>query len=417
MSKYVIRPNGPLKGRVKIDGAKNAALPILAATLMTSGEFTLEYVPNISDIHVMTQILNSIGVETEHHEDKVSLLVPEQTKTEIPYCLAKNIRASNLFLGALLVRNKKVSVPLPGGCNIGSRPMDLHLKGFQAMGAEVSLSQGSVVVERGNLVGAKIYLDFPSVGATENIMMAACAAEGQTVIENAAKEPEIVDLANFLNAMGAKVIGAGTDLIKIKGFAEFNPVNYAVIPDRIEAGTFMIAAAITRGEVILENVISTHLQPLIAKLTEMGVEIIEEEGSLKVIGKDSVMSTIVKTLPYPGFPTDLQSPMMALLSLAGGTSTIVENVFENRLSLADELKRMGASITIEGHTAIIEGVSGLKGAAVRALDLRAGAALILAGLIAEGKTEILEANHIERGYYGIDEKLNKLGAIVEKLKE
>ena len=416
MSKYVIRPNGPLKGKVKIDGAKNAALPILAATLMTSGEITLEYVPNISDIHVMTQILNSIGVETEQHEDKVSLLVPEQTKTEIPYALAKNIRASNLFLGALLVRNKKVAVPLPGGCNIGSRPMDLHLKGFQAMGAEVSLNQGAVIVERGKLVGAKIYLDFPSVGATENIMMAACAAEGQTVIENAAKEPEIVDLANFLNAMGAKVRGAGTDLIKIKGFAEFNPVNYAVIPDRIEAGTFMIAAAITRGEVILENVISTHLQPLIAKLTEMGVEIIEEEGSLKVIGKKNVMPASVKTLPYPGFPTDLQSPMMALLSLAAGTSTIVENVFENRLSLADELTRMGASIKIEGHTAIIEGVSGLKGAAVRALDLRAGAALMVAGLIAEGQTEILEANHIERGYYGIDEKLNKLGAIVEKLK-
>jgi len=338
------------------------------------------------------------------------LNVPEYPETGVPYSLAKTIRASNLLLGALLARCRRASVPMPGGCDIGARPIDLHLKGFQALGAEVTLRQGSVVVEARRLKGAKIYLDFPSVGATENIMMAACLAEGKTTIENAAKEPEIVDLANFLNARGAKVRGAGTDVIRITGVGQLQPASYSVIPDRIEAGTFMVAAAITGGEIKLDNIISTHLQPLIAKLKEVGVEITDDDGLLTVRGNRYILPADIKTLPYPGFPTDLQSPMMALLSLAEGTSVIVENIFENRFSLAGELKRMGAVIKVEGHTAVIQGVSGFTGAKVKALDLRAGAALVLAGLVAKGKTEVCQARVIERGYQRLDEKLRRLGA-------
>ncbi|MBO8168590.1 MAG: UDP-N-acetylglucosamine 1-carboxyvinyltransferase [Thermoanaerobacteraceae bacterium] len=415
MSRYIIRANGPLEGKINIGGAKNAALPILAATLMTSGEITLENIPDIKDVQVMLGILEHLGVSVERQEETVHLVIPENTGTEVPYGLAKNIRASNLLLGALLARRQRASVPLPGGCNIGSRPMDLHIKGFQVLGAEVTLEHGYVNARGQRLTGNKIYLDFPSVGATENIMMAACFAHGQTIIENAAKEPEIVDLANFLNAMGAKVRGAGTDVVKIRGVQELRPVNYAIIPDRIEAGTFMIAAAITRGRVTLENVISTHLQPLIAKLTEMGVEIREENGSLTVCGTECILPADIKTLPYPGFPTDLQSPMMALLSLAEGTSIIVENVFEYRLTLAEELRRMGAEIKVEGQTAFVQGVESLKGAKVRALDLRAGAALVLAGLAATGTTEVFEAELIERGYQRLDEKLRYLGADIEKV--
>lgn len=414
MSRYIIRANGPLEGKINIGGAKNAALPILAATLMTSGEITLENIPDIRDVQVMLGILEHLGVSVERQKETVHLVIPENTGTEVPYGLAKNIRASNLLLGALLARRQRASVPLPGGCNIGSRPMDLHIKGFQVLGAEVTLEHGYVDARGQGLTGNKIYLDFPSVGATENIMMAACFAHGQTIIENAAKEPEIVDLANFLNAMGAKVRGAGTDVVKIRGVQELRPVNYAIIPDRIEAGTFMIAAAITRGRVTLENVISTHLQPLIAKLTEMGVEIREENGSLTVCGTECILPADIKTLPYPGFPTDLQSPMMALLSLAEGTSIIVENVFEYRLTLAEELRRMGAEIKVEGQTAFVQGVESLKGAKVRALDLRAGAALVLAGLAATGTTEVFEAELIERGYQRLDEKLRYLGADIEK---
>ncbi|WP_366923602.1 UDP-N-acetylglucosamine 1-carboxyvinyltransferase [Metallumcola ferriviriculae] len=416
MSKFIVRPNGPLKGKVNISGAKNAALAILPAALMAPGRATLENVPDIEDTQVMVEILKSLGVDINRTGDTLHLDIPDKPETTVPYPLAKTIRASNLLLGALLARCGRAAVPMPGGCDIGARPIDLHLKGFQAMGAEVTLSQGAVVVEAKQLYGAKVYLDFPSVGATENIMMAACFAEGKTTIENAAKEPEIVDLANFLNALGAKVRGAGTDIIRITGMGPLKPVNYSVIPDRIEAGTFMVAAAITCGEIQLTNVISTHLQPLIAKLKEVGVNITDNNGLLTVRGSKYLMPADIKTLPYPGFPTDLQSPMMALLTMAEGTSIIVENIFENRLGLASELKRLGASIKIEGHTAIIQGVSHLTGAKVRALDLRAGAALVLSGLVASGETEVCHAKVIERGYQRLDEKLRSLGADVELVK-
>lgn len=413
MSRFIIRPNGPLKGKVDISGAKNAALAILPAALMAPGQISLENVPDIEDTQVMEEILRQLGVGIVRVGDMLHLDIPQHPETSVPYPLAKIIRASNLLLGALLARCGHASVPMPGGCDIGSRPIDLHLKGFQAMGAEVTLRQGAVVIEAEQLNGAKIYLDFPSVGATENIMMAACFARGKTIIENAAKEPEIVDLANFLNALGAKVRGAGTDVVRITGVEEMRPVNYSVIPDRIEAGTFMVAAAITGGEIQLDNIISTHIQPLIAKLKEMGVDITDENGMLIVRGNDYIMPADIKTLPYPGFPTDLQSPMMSLLALAEGTSVIVENIFENRFGLAAELKRLGASIKIEGHTAIIQGVDKFTGAKVKALDLRAGAALVLAGLVAKGHTEVCHAEVIERGYQNLDEKLRRLGADVE----
>lgn len=408
----VIEGGHRLQGQVTISGAKNAGLVLMAASIMADGETILDNVPVINDVEVMVCILNDIGVKTEWREDGSLSICPPQggVQTHTSYELAKLLRASNLFLGAMLGRQGEATISLPGGCDIGTRPMDLHIKGLQALGAELELEHGYIYGRVKKAHGARIYLDFPSVGATENIMMMATKTPGQSIIENAAKEPEIVDLANFLNFMGAKVRGAGTDIIRIEGVDELKPGRYAIIPDRIEAGTYMIAAAISRGEVLVQNVIPTHLHPVIAKLQEAGATVRETDQGILVQAGKQILPIDIKTLPYPGFPTDMQSQMMALLALADGSSMIVENVFENRFQIVDELKRMGARIKVEGHTAVIEGVDSLMGARVKATDLRAGAALILGGLAAAGETTIDNAGYIFRGYENVKEKLNALGA-------
>jgi len=408
-----VRGEIPLYGKVRISGAKNAALVVLAATLLAEGESLIENVPRIQDVEILLALLRGIGAEVEWREENtVAVQVPDGIRTSVPYDLCAQLRASNLLLGSIIGRKGEAEISLPGGCAIGSRPMDLHLKGLQNLGYETVLEHGFI---RGKAVaprGGRIYLDFPSVGATENIMMTASLTPGTTIIENAAKEPEIVDLANFLNAMGGRVRGTGTDIIKIEGVPRLRGIRYAVIPDRIEAGTFMAAAAITRGEVILENVIPTHLQPVTAKLREAGVKIEEVEDTIHVRTPADLHPVDIKTMPYPGFPTDMQSQMMALLCLAAGTSIIVENVFENRLQVADELSRMGARLKVEGRMAIVEGVHRLCGTCLRATDLRAGAALLVAGLGAEGESEVTHATHIYRGYENIIQKLADLGAQV-----
>ncbi|CFX00351.1 UDP-N-acetylglucosamine 1-carboxyvinyltransferase [Syntrophomonas zehnderi OL-4] len=411
----VIEGGQPLYGNVHISGAKNAGLVLIAASIMAEGETILDNVPRICDVEVMVQILNEMGVKAFWNEDDSLSIIPPATtvKTQTPYELAKKLRASNLFLGALLGRQGEAIVSLPGGCDIGSRPMDLHLKGAQALGADIDIEHGYIYARALQMHGSRVYLDFPSVGATENIMMMAVKTPGLSIIENAAKEPEIVDLANFLNSMGGKIRGAGTDLIKIEGVPVLNACRYTIIPDRIEAGTYMIAAAITGGEVLVENVIPTHLHPIVAKLQETGATVQETEQGLLVKGGQRILPADIKTLPYPGFPTDMQSQMMALLSLAEGTSVIVENVFENRFQIVDELKRMGAKIKLEGHSAIVEGTPSLYGARVKATDLRAGAALVLSALAARGETTIEEAIHIFRGYEDIETKLKSLGAKIK----
>ena len=408
----VIEGGHRLQGQVTISGAKNAGLVLMAASIMADGETILDNVPVINDVEVMVCILNDIGVKTEWREDGSLSICPPQggVQNHTSYELAKLLRASNLFLGAMLGRQGEATISLPGGCDIGTRPMDLHIKGLQALGAELELEHGYIYGRVKKANGARVYLDFPSVGATENIMMMAAKTPGQSIIENAAKEPEIVDLANFLNFMGAKVRGAGTDIIRIEGVEELKPGRYAIIPDRIEAGTYMIAAAISRGEILVQNVIPTHLHPVIAKLQEAGATVRETDQGILVQAGKQILPIDIKTLPYPGFPTDMQSQMMALLALADGSSMIVENVFENRFQIVDELKRMGARIKVEGHTAVIEGVDSLLGARVKATDLRAGAALILGGLAAEGETTIDNAGYIFRGYENVREKLNALGA-------
>lgn len=411
--KIMINGGAPLKGRVKISGAKNAALALICAAMMADGEIVLENVPDINDVRVMMEIMTALGAGASWQDrETVRIIPPDRLLASPPYCLVKQLRASNLLLGPLLARFGRAEVALPGGCNIGVRPMDLHFKGLAGLGAGIEIERGSVKAStRGKLVGARVYLDFPSVGATENIMMAACLASGQTIIENVAKEPEIVDLANFLNCMGAKVRGAGTDIIRIQGVDALSGcLRYPVIPDRIEAGTFMVATAATRGDVTLDNVIITHLEPLNAKLRESNVEVVEGEDSLRIKAVNAIRPIDIKTMPYPGFPTDLQSQMMALLSTVPGTSLIVENIFENRFQIADELKRMGANIKVEGRLAVIEGVTGLHGTQVKATDLRAGAALVVAALMAEGKTEIYNPGYIYRGYHDLEDKLKSLGA-------
>ncbi|MFA4884273.1 MAG: UDP-N-acetylglucosamine 1-carboxyvinyltransferase [Desulfotomaculaceae bacterium] len=417
MGKIIITGGSPLRGRVKISGAKNASLALLCATILASNEVVLENVPDISDVRVMLQIIKSLGAQiTWESLETLRIVPPGKINTGAPFHLVKKLRASNLLLGPMLARFGQAKVALPGGCNIGIRPMDLHFKGLTGLGAELSLEHGCVcgsVTER--LKGARVYLDFPSVGATENIMMAACLAKGQTLIENAAKEPEIVDLANFLNTMGAKVRGAGTDVIKVEGVASLKGgVRYPVIPDRIEAGTFMVAAAATGGDVTLDNIIPAHVQPLSAKLREANVDVIEGEDSLRVSAGRPLRPIDIKTMPYPGFPTDMQSQLAAMLAVVPGTSVLVENIFENRFMVADELKRMGARIKVEGRIAVIEGVTCLEGAQVKATDLRAGAALIVAGLIATGETEICNATFIDRGYHNLEEKLRNLGASIRR---
>lgn len=408
----VVEGGAPLSGRISVSGAKNAALVLIAASMMAEGETFLENVPHIKDVEVMIQILNELGVKSSWCADGSLSIIStgEFINVTTPYELTKQVRASNLFLGALLGRQAEAAVSMPGGCDIGSRPMDLHLKGAEALGVKIRLEHGNIYAEGRNMQGARVYLDFPSVGATENIIMMACKTPGLSIIENAAKEPEIIDLSNFLNSMGADIRGAGTDLIKIKGVERLHAGRYSIIPDRIEAGTYMLAAAASRGEVLVENVIPTHLHPVIAKLQETGCTVEEQGSALYVKAADVLTAVDVKTLPYPGFPTDMQSQIMALLLKARGNSVIVENVFEKRFQIVDELKRMGARIKIEGRTAIVEGLDRIYGAKVKATDLRAGAGLIIAALSAEGTTVIDNAVYIFRGYERVAEKFRFLGA-------
>ncbi|MDQ7789911.1 MAG: UDP-N-acetylglucosamine 1-carboxyvinyltransferase [Clostridia bacterium] len=416
MERIVVRGGKPLQGRIKVCGAKNATLAILSAVIMTDGEVILDNVPDISDVRVMVEIIEALGAQsTWLAEDTLSIKCSPKMGYEAPYQLVKKLRASNLLLGPLLARFGAARVALPGGCNIGSRPMDLHFKGLIGLGAELRMDRGYVSGRACRLQGSKIYLDFPSVGATENIMMAAALAEGQTVVENVAKEPEVVDLANFLNAMGAKIRGAGTDVIKIEGVRRFrDQVRYSIIPDRIEAGTFMVAAAATGGDIVVENVIPPHFEPLNAKLREANVLVEERDDSIRVSAAEPLYPINIKTMPYPGFATDMQSQLMSLLSMVPGTSVIVENIFENRFQVAQELRRMGARIKVEGRVAIIEGVARLQGTQVRATDLRAGAALIIAGLIAEGRTEIQNVHFIDRGYWNLENRIRSLGADIRR---
>lgn len=411
MSKIVVEKSPPLKGTVRVSGAKNSALPILAASLLGTEDIVLEDVPSLRDVDVICEVLASLGSEVERYENgKIKINSANLNKHETPYELMSKMRASFLVMGPLLTRLGKAKTSLPGGCAIGTRPIDLHLKGFKALGAETDVDHGNIEAYADKLIGDRIYLDFPSVGATENIMMAAVLAEGETIIDNAAMEPEIVDLANFLSKLGADIKGAGTSSIRINGVERLGGAIHSVIPDRIEAGTYMVASAITGGDIIIENVITSHIKPVIAKLRETGCEIWENGDKLRVIGVDSRNVVDVKTLPYPGFPTDMQAQFMSLMSVSKGTSVVIETVFENRFMHVDELKRMGADIKIDGRSSIIQGVDSLTGAPVKATDLRAGAALILAGLIAEGQTTIDHVYHIDRGYDGIEKKLTKLGA-------
>ncbi|MCL2528318.1 MAG: UDP-N-acetylglucosamine 1-carboxyvinyltransferase [Defluviitaleaceae bacterium] len=418
--KFIIHPSNPLRGKTEIGGAKNAVLPVLAGCLLTGQACHITNVPNLSDVESMAELVESLGGHTSWNKASGALSVDtaQLNKYDAAYELVGKLRASFLIIGPLLARLGRARVPLPGGCAIGTRPVDLHLKGLAAMGAEIEHAHGYVEAVAKKLIGAKIYLDFPSVGATENIMMAAALAEGQTIIENAAVEPEIVDLANFLNTAGAEVRGAGTDTIKINGTKNMKGTHHSIIPDRIEAGTFMVAAALTQGDVLLKNVMADHVKPVTAKLREVNVEVSETDEGIHVkAGQSPLVAADIKTLPYPGFPTDMQAQFMSLMTKAKGTSVITETVFENRFMQVGELKRMGAVIKIESRSAIIEGVDKLTGAQVAATDLRAGAALVLAALVADETTEISGISHIDRGYYGLDERLNKLGARIERARD
>ncbi|WP_010278974.1 UDP-N-acetylglucosamine 1-carboxyvinyltransferase [Paenibacillus senegalensis] len=416
MSKIIVRGGNQLSGKVKIHGAKNAVLPVIAASLLaSSGVSKIKDAPPLDDVKTIYQLLQQLGVQMNYEDECIHVDASSFSGYEAPYDLVRKMRASFLVLGPLLSRLGQAKIPLPGGCAIGTRPIDQHLKGFEMMGADIDLGQGFIEARvNGRLKGAKIYLDVASVGATENIMMAATLAEGTTYIENAAMEPEIVDLANYLNAMGAKIRGAGTGAIRIDGVEALHGVNHTVIPDRIEAGTYMIAAAITGGTLFVEGAISDHLKPLISKMREMGVIIEEEESGIRVSAPHALRAVDLKTLPYPGFPTDMQSQMMALLLKSEGTSIVTETVFENRYMHVEEFIRMNAQIKVEGRTAVVQGNARLRGAKVAATDLRAGAALILAGLCAQGETEITGLHHIDRGYVGIVEKLQALGAEIER---
>jgi UDP-N-acetylglucosamine 1-carboxyvinyltransferase len=411
MEKIFVRGGNTLKGTVKLDGAKNATLPILAASLLTSGPNLFEDVPPLEDVNTICQLLEQLGVNVSWlGSGRLQIDAAHLNTCETPYELVRKMRASFLVMGPLLARSGRARVSLPGGCNIGTRPIDLHLKGFIALGAEVVMGHGYIEAKATRLTGSRIYLDFPSVGATENIMMAASLAQGTTIIENAAAEPEIVDLANYLNSAGANVRGAGTSLIRITGVEAMTGTNHTVIPDRIEAGTYIAAVAAAGGQVHLSNVVIDHLKPVIAKFEEVGVTILEHEDGLLVISNKSLSATDIKTLPYPGFPTDMQAQMTAVLTTARGISLVTETIFENRFMHVDELKRMNAKVKIDGRSAVIQGVEGLTGAQVNASDLRAGAALVVAGLVADGVTEVGNIHHIDRGYHDLVGKLKALGA-------
>ena len=416
MEQYIIKGGEPLVGEVTISGAKNAALGILAAAIMANDTVTIENLPNVRDINVLLQAIEGIGGRVERvNSHTVNINGSNIGSVSIDYEYIRKIRASYYLLGALLGKYKKAQVALPGGCNIGSRPIDQHIKGFEALGATVTIEHGMIDASANELVGKHIYLDVVSVGATINIMLAASLAKGKTTIENAAKEPHIVDVANFLNSMGADIKGAGTDVIKITGVEELKGSEYSIIPDQIEAGTFMCAAAATKGDVLVKNVIPKHLEAITAKLVEIGVEVEEFDDSVRVRGNKRLGSTHIKTLPYPGFPTDMQPQMASLLSISEGTSIVTESIFENRFKYVDELSRMGVAIKVEGNTAIIDGVPGLTGTILSAPDLRAGAALVIAGMVAEGFTIVDQIEYIERGYEDFEKKLRSLGAKIEKV--
>ena len=416
MEQYAIKGGNPLVGEVEIGGAKNAALAILAAAIMTDETVLIENIPDVRDTNVLMQAMESIGViinRVDRHTVKINASQIHDLVIEDDYI--KKIRASYYLLGALLGKYKKAEVALPGGCNIGLRPIDQHIKGFRALGANVRIEHGLIITETEKLVGNHIYMDVVSVGATMNVMMASVMAEGQTVIENAAKEPHVVDLANFLNSMGANIKGAGTDVIRIRGVAKLHGTEYVIIPDQIEAGTFMFAAAVTKGDVTVKNVIPKHLESISAKLLELGCEVEESDDAVRVVASKPLGHTHVKTLPYPGFPTDMQPQITVTLGLSAGTSIVTESIFENRFKYVDELTRMGANIKVEGNTAIIDGVKQYTGASIAAPDLRAGAALVIAGLAAEGITTVDDIKYIERGYEDFHLKLQALGAQIEIL--
>lgn len=416
MSKLVIEGGVKLNGEVKINGFKNAALPIITASLLAAEKSVIENIPLIEDVYILKSIIESMGAKVELNEDGVMTIDPTNLESKnIPYELAKQLRASYYLAGIALGRFREGNVSYPGGCDIGSRPIDLHIKGFEALGADVKIDHGVIKCKADKLVGTKIYLDFASVGATINIMLAAVLAEGNTIIENAAKEPHVVDTANFLNSMGANIRGAGTDVIRICGVEKLHGCTYSIIPDMIEAGTFMIAAVATRGDVLVNNVIPKHLEAVIAKLREMGADVTELDNSVRVSADGELKTVNIKTLTYPGFATDLQQPMAVLLSTVKGTSIVTETVFEARFKYVDELKRMGANIKVDGKTAVIKGIDNLSGAKISATDLRAGAAFIIAGLIAEGVTEVDNIRHIDRGYQKIENKMREIGAKITRM--
>lgn len=417
LEKFVIDGGVPLIGEVRISGAKNAAVAVIPAAIMADGICVINNLPRIKDVQNWANILKSMGIHVEFEENEMRIDGRTARPVEPPIELVQQMRASYYLVGAMLGRFKKAVVGMPGGCSIGVRPIDQHIKGFEALGAKINIEHGVIMAEAERLVGTNIFLDVVSVGATINIMLAASMAEGVTMIENAAKEPHVVDVANFLNAMGADIKGAGTDNIRIRGVKKLSGCYHTIIPDQIEAGTFMIAAAATGGDITITNVIPTHLDSIIAKLEETGTLIIPSEDSIRVIGKRPLKSTDIRTQPYPGFPTDLQQPMAVLLSVVDGTSMITENVWDNRFKYIDELKKMGLKAKVEGRSAIIEGVKNLTGAKVSATDLRAGAAMVLAGLVAHGRTEVIDIEHIDRGYEFLEEKLKNLGAKIKRVKE
>lgn len=419
MEQYVIKGGRPLEGEVTIAGAKNAALGILAAAVMTDQEVTIENVPNVRDTRVLLQAIQGIGATVNYVDEHTVRISGGTINPNSDLCVddefIRKIRASYYLLGALLGKYKHSQVALPGGCDIGARPIDLHIKGFEALGAKVDISNGMISVNADELVGSHIYMDVISVGATINVMMAAVMAEGKTTIENAAKEPHIVDVANLLNSMGANIKGAGTDVIRIRGVKSLHGTTYSIIPDQIEAGTFMVAAAATRGNVLIKNVIPKHLEAITSKLTDIGAHVTEYDDSVRVMCDKRLKATNIKTLPYPGFPTDMQPQMAVTLALSNGTSIVTESIFENRFKYVAELSRMGAHIRVEGNTAILDGVETFSGANVAAPDLRAGAALVIAALVADDFSVVSDIKYIQRGYEKFDEKLRGLGALIEKV--
>ena len=418
MEEIIVQGGNQLKGTVKIEGAKNAVLPILAASLLAEdGVTTLRNVPILSDVFTMNQVIRHLNVDVDFDKEnnQVTIDASRQLEIEAPYEYVSKMRASIVVMGPLLARNGHAKVAMPGGCAIGKRPIDLHLKGFQALGATIIQKDGYIEAIADQLKGSHIYLDFPSVGATQNIMMAAVKAKGITTIDNVAREPEIVDLANIFNKMGAKIYGAGTETMRIEGVDSLHAVNHSIVQDRIEAGTFMVAAAMTQGNVLIQDAISEHNRPLLSKLKEMGTQIIEEENGIRIIGPEALKPTDIKTMPHPGFPTDMQAQMTAIQAVAKGNSIVTETVFENRFQHLEEMRRMNAHVKIDGNLAIIEGGHQLQGALVYATDLRAAAALILAGLTATGRTRVRNLKYLDRGYYKFHEKLQALGANVERV--